>query len=223
MWLSHRVRVHWLPGTVMHSKSSVAISDCIMYRTARYNDEWSLSPLDITGMEWNHLNLWRCTSLMVVCDCHTIGFSGTQNGLCTNSEWCAWFYMYHMYIGSDMKFDGILPKGPYPPCLRMADSALLAGYHRIVPWRCWALRFQLTRIYPHHDIQSPPNFWITLNRWCIHQGFMMDKKWKKIQARTSTYLGWTYSRICPLVFLLFGNNYSECNSYHTVLNTIEGI
>ena len=26
--------------------------------------------------------------------------------------------------------DGILPKGPYPPCLRMADRALLAGY----PW-----------------------------------------------------------------------------------------
>ena len=24
--------------------------------------------------------------------------------------------------------DGILPKGPYPPCLRMADRALLAGY-----------------------------------------------------------------------------------------------
>ena len=26
--------------------------------------------------------------------------------------------------------DGILPKGPYPPCLRMADRTLLAGYHR---------------------------------------------------------------------------------------------
>ena len=25
-------------------------------------------------------------------------------------------------------FDGILPKGPYPPCLRIADRALLAGY-----------------------------------------------------------------------------------------------
>ena len=28
--------------------------------------------------------------------------------------------------------DGILPKGPYPPCLRMADMALLAGYPRCV-------------------------------------------------------------------------------------------
>ena len=27
-------------------------------------------------------------------------------------------------------FEGILPKGPYPPCLRMADRALLAGYPR---------------------------------------------------------------------------------------------
>ena len=25
-------------------------------------------------------------------------------------------------------FEGILPKGPYPPCLRMADRAFLAGY-----------------------------------------------------------------------------------------------
>ena len=26
--------------------------------------------------------------------------------------------------------EGILPKGTYPPCLRMADKALLAGYPR---------------------------------------------------------------------------------------------
>ena len=31
---------------------------------------------------------------------------------------------------SKTHFDGILPKGPYPPCLRMADRALLAGYPR---------------------------------------------------------------------------------------------
>ena len=29
-----------------------------------------------------------------------------------------------------LHFDGILQKGPYPPCLRMADRALLAGYPR---------------------------------------------------------------------------------------------
>ena len=29
------------------------------------------------------------------------------------------------------QFKGILPKRPYPPCLRMADRALLAGYPRI--------------------------------------------------------------------------------------------
>ena len=29
-------------------------------------------------------------------------------------------------------FGGILPKGSYPPYLRMADRALLAGYHRLV-------------------------------------------------------------------------------------------
>ena len=29
-------------------------------------------------------------------------------------------------------FDGILPKGPYPPCFRMTDRALLAGYPRFM-------------------------------------------------------------------------------------------
>ena len=32
--------------------------------------------------------------------------------------------------------DGILPKGPYPPCLRMADRALLAAYPRYVRIMC---------------------------------------------------------------------------------------
>ena len=31
-----------------------------------------------------------------------------------------------------LSIEGILPKGPYPPCLRMADRALLAGYPRNV-------------------------------------------------------------------------------------------
>ena len=30
------------------------------------------------------------------------------------------------------QFDGILPKGPYLPCVSMAGRALLAGYHRII-------------------------------------------------------------------------------------------
>ena len=29
-------------------------------------------------------------------------------------------------------FEGTMPKGPYPPCLRMSDRALLAGYPRFL-------------------------------------------------------------------------------------------
>ena len=36
-----------------------------------------------------------------------------------------------------LHIDGILPKGPYPPCLRMADCALLAGYPRYVMSLSW--------------------------------------------------------------------------------------
>ena len=34
--------------------------------------------------------------------------------------------------------DGVLPKGPYPPCLRMADRALLARYSRYIHNECVA-------------------------------------------------------------------------------------
>ena len=42
--------------------------------------------------------------------------------------------LYEMLLVRSHKtsqFDGILPKGPYPPCLRIADRAHLAWYPRI--------------------------------------------------------------------------------------------
>ena len=51
---------------------------------------------------------------------------------------CSW--MHHTYLRLQHKnIDGILPKGPYPPCLRMADRALLAGYprHPLCSLRTW--------------------------------------------------------------------------------------
>ena len=46
-------------------------------------------------------------------------------------------------------FEGILPKGPYPPCLRMADRALLAGYHRFVEDLFFSCQFVLKFCIPH--------------------------------------------------------------------------
>ena len=51
----------------------------------------------------------------------------------------AWFSLFNIdfmavaetWVSAD-NVDGILPKGPYPPCLRMADRALLAGYPRML-------------------------------------------------------------------------------------------
>ena len=47
-------------------------------------------------------------------------------------KWYAigWSYGLGEYENRYDKIDGILPKGPFPPCLRMADRALLAGYPR---------------------------------------------------------------------------------------------
>ena len=38
-----------------------------------------------------------------------------------------WWQFY-----ANLNVDGILPNGPYPPCFRMADRALLAGYPQCV-------------------------------------------------------------------------------------------
>ena len=40
------------------------------------------------------------------------------------------YHRHHHNHFPSTYIDGILPKGPYPPCLRMEDRALLAGYHR---------------------------------------------------------------------------------------------
>ena len=44
-------------------------------------------------------------------------------------------YVAHTHgisFASSFDFKGILPKGPYLPCVSMAGRALLAGYHRIL-------------------------------------------------------------------------------------------
>ena len=35
-------------------------------------------------------------------------------------------------MDNDEYIESVLPKGPYPPCLRMADRALFAEYPRYV-------------------------------------------------------------------------------------------
>ena len=53
-----------------------------------------------------------------------------------------------------LEIDGIPPKAPYPPCLRMADRALLAGYPRNVVLKMLS-RHQQARYWP----TSPGIFW----------------------------------------------------------------
>ena len=71
--------------------------------------------------------------------------------------------------------DGILLKGPYPPCLRMADRALLAGYpHNVaqlayaclLPWRCVR---PVCRVYPgwwQAAVGWAAGPWTTVG-WCV--------------------------------------------------------
>ena len=59
--------------------------------------------------------LWR----MIINNKHNIWLLSALNSL-------------RPHDGKNDQFEGILPKGPYSPCLRMADRALLAGYPRIM-------------------------------------------------------------------------------------------
>ena len=53
--------------------------------------------------------------------------------------------------------DGILPKGPYLPCLRMKDRALLAGYHRYCVLLVICCRFYCSTAWTVH-FKSPDQY-----------------------------------------------------------------
>ena len=55
------------------------------------------------------------------------------------------------------EFDGILPKGPYLPCVSMAGRALLAGYHRVITAVTQAeykLESESTKYIPYHALMG---------------------------------------------------------------------
>ena len=55
-----------------------------------------------------------------------------------------------------VQLNGILPKGPYPPCLRMADRAILAGY----PWTAKVWKW-ISNLIPHliMDVIHAVDWW----------------------------------------------------------------
>ena len=80
--------------------------------------------------KFTDVHSWWCIWQLVIID--------SDNGLAhvryqvitwTNVDQVVWCHMASLGYNN---FDGILPKGPYPPCLRMTDRALLAGYPRCI-------------------------------------------------------------------------------------------
>ena len=63
-----------------------------------------------------------CDSSIIVAYHRTHQEIWTQFIICCVLVWFCYCLVLHI--------EGILPKGPYPPCLRVADRALLAGYPR---------------------------------------------------------------------------------------------
>ena len=56
--------------------------------------------------------------------------------------------------------EGILPKGHYPPCWRLTDRALLAGYPRYVKtWSVTHLRLESPLLKDHHYLNDNTPMW----------------------------------------------------------------
>ena len=82
----------------------------------------------------------------------------------TNIHIHIWYYIY-IYIEREREGGGgSLPKGPYPPCLRMADRALLIGYPRYIT--CLKVRSrELTSSSKQANLFSPSWVKITSVPW----------------------------------------------------------
>ena len=81
----------------------------------------------ILKLEWTWCRLsWWIT---------TEAFNSTVCWLEFDTTHCSWLQYAAVHI------EGILPKGPYLPCVSMAGRAFLAGYHRYVMWSEKVLAF----------------------------------------------------------------------------------
>ena len=126
-WKSSELAVVWGTKMFMWRHCNVKSSPHLPVRESFY----------IYGLDWRlHFDIGSHAN-----QCALIGFWNNQKHLMVyqtqrhmKSRWVSLF--------GNMKpeFEGMLPKGPYPPCLRMADRVLLAGYPRIVRsyWRPWS-------------------------------------------------------------------------------------
>ena len=72
--------------------------------------------------------------------------------------------------------DDILPKGPYPPWLRMTDRALLAGYPRYHEYRMLNIA------------QSDSRYGHVVNRYCVRQDRTADPVEIDFEREDFTYL-----------------------------------
>ena len=88
--------------------------------------------------------------------------------------------------------EGILPKGPYLPCLRMADRALLAGYPQYMKINCEMCKYKNTT---HHEkkiianvIQSKVKYqtkikWFSMQLTCNWHN-LQDRRWTPTNLRS---------------------------------------
>ena len=120
---------HVVIQSVIYHTFSVLILSMLAKHLYETNDgikimQWILKTHNSTSIRWVFVSTspgWWCI------------IKRGQNGLYLLYSICSNVIRYLWYlINQNLHVDGILPKWPYPPCLRMTHRALLAGYPRCV-------------------------------------------------------------------------------------------
>ena len=101
---------------------------------------WYITHLSRQWICWSIRWSWsiacrRCSNYIFILDL-TSGFNVLGKDNCNGAS-----YIIDLTViqwGLAMHIDGIQPRGPYPPCLRMADRTLFGRIHSIYPWRLFS-------------------------------------------------------------------------------------
>ena len=137
---------------------------------------------------------WQCCCGCCV-HCFTVGYAIAR-------LWC------NSYVES------ILPKVPYPPCLRMADMALLAGYPRCMQSITRHLEHELEKILFHKawstvqfkTINTPCIFFYTYQQKNLWDNTLLDKdQYHSLTDVTTKSLWHALSKIIWAPFYYFIN------------------
>ena len=121
------------------------------------------------------------------------------------------------WLGTWEHMEGILPKGPYLPCVSMADRALLAGYHQYHLHSLLRLEYTPGTIYFLTELESLTSL-INGNTKSRSRptSFLKESEYRKLKIIIGCAQSWRQHMWYYLTFRGGENIYSAHISQHSV-------